>query len=97
MDQQQNPVKEPPQGEEQGEGEETVSAGEIGAADDDGGSFTGEVVIGEIPAADEPTIMLWTARCSEPAHDLLGHFATREEAETARAEHLETAHGGATT
>jgi hypothetical protein len=51
------------------------------------------VVVGEIPAADDPTNMLWTARCSEQSHDLLGHFETREEAEQARSAHLQQAHG----
>ena len=53
-----------------------------------------EVVVGEIPPAEQPTTMLWTARCSHPEHDLLGHFASREEAEAARTEHLKSAHGG---
>jgi hypothetical protein len=83
---------------EPGEGERTLSAGEIGAADGTAGAHgAGEVVIGEIPAADDPTTMLWTARCSEADHDLLGHFRTREEAETARVEHLASTHGGMTT
>ncbi len=47
-----------------------------------------EVVVGEIPAADDPTTMLWTVRCSLPAHDLIGHFDTRSEAEQVRADHL---------
>jgi len=76
------------------EQEETFSAGDTGAAD----SLTGaEVVIGEIPATDKPATMLWTARCREPTHDLLGHVGTRDEAETARTEHLRTAHGGGST
>ena len=74
----------------------TLSAGEEGAAADHTGGGN-EVVIGEIPAADEPTTMVWTARCSDATHDLLGHFSTREDAERARQEHLESAHGGATT
>jgi hypothetical protein len=98
---QQKPVQESPDGEMQGEQEETFSAGEAGeagAADGvTGGLSRTEVVIGEIPAADEPTTMLWTARCSEPTHDLLGHFGTRDEAETTRTEHLRTAHGGGST
>jgi hypothetical protein len=93
---QHNPVQESPDGEVQED--ETFSAGETGAADSGSPCFSGaEVVIGEIPAADEPTTMLWTARCSEPAHDLLGHFGTRDEAESARTEHLRTAHAGAST
>jgi hypothetical protein len=77
----------------QGDGT-TVSAGEGGTADDSGDAGP-EVVIGEIPAADEPTVMLWTARCSHPDHGLLGHFRTRADAEKVRTEHIESAHGGA--
>jgi hypothetical protein len=51
-----------------------------------------EVHIGEIPASEDPTSMLWTARCSEPDHDLLGHFATREEAEAAKQQHVQAEH-----
>jgi hypothetical protein len=88
----------PRKDDEPGEGEQTLSAGEVGAADGTAGVHgAGEVVIGEIPAADDPTTILWTARCSEADHDLLGHFGTREEAEAARAEHLASAHGGIAT
>ncbi len=84
------------------EGEEpaeatTFSAGEAGAADGTDSGTAVEVVVGEIPAAEEPTTMLWTARCSHPDHDLLGRFDTREDAEKARSEHLDGAHGGVTT
>jgi len=51
-----------------------------------------EVFIGEIPAPEDSTTMLWTARCSDAGHDLLGHFSAREEAESAKQEHLETEH-----
>jgi hypothetical protein len=51
-----------------------------------------EIIIGEIPAAEDPTSMLWTARCTEPDHDLLGHFDTRPEAEDAGGRHLESCH-----
>lgn len=81
---------------EHGEGDRTLSAGEVGSAEGVGGGPY-EVIIGEIPAADEPTKMLWTARCREPSHDLLGHFSSRNDAETARVQHLESAHGGTTT
>lgn len=82
-------------GDQVAERDDTFSAGEVGAADTAaGGASEAEVVVGEIPAAEDPTTMLWTARCSEPAHDLLGHFDTREAAETARREHLKSAHGG---
>lgn len=78
--------------------ENTLSAEEFGAADGTTGAPTrAEVFVGEIPAEHDPTTMLWTARCSDPSHDLLGHFPTREDAEAARAEHLKTDHGGATT
>jgi hypothetical protein len=94
---QQPPESAPPEVDQQAAREGTLSAGEAGAAD--GGARTqsgSEVVIGEIPAADDPTTMLWTARCSEPSHDLLGHFDTQEDAEKARAEHLEAEHGATT-
>ncbi len=49
-----------------------------------------EVIIGEIPDVHDLAHMLWTARCSE--HGLLGHFESRDEAEQAKATHLESAH-----
>jgi hypothetical protein len=52
----------------------------------------GEVFIGEIPAAEDTTRMQLTVRCSEPSHDLLGHFETREEAESVKDDHLRAAH-----
>ncbi len=70
---------------------ETFSAGETGEAIEVS-SAEAEIVIGEIPAADDPTTMLWTARCTEATHDLLGHFDTRSEAEDAGARHLESHH-----
>ncbi len=81
------------------QGEETRSAGEVGSAENgvSAGHTGSEVVIGEIPAADEPTTILWTARCTDPGHDLLGHFRSQADAETAKAQHLELAHGGTTT
>lgn len=69
----------------------TFSAGETGEATD-ASSIGAEIVIGEIPAAEDPTTMLWTARCTETAHDLLGHFDSRSEAERAGARHLESHH-----
>ena len=51
-----------------------------------------EVFIGEIPAPEDSTTMLWTARCNDASHGLLGHFATRDEAESAKEEHLRTQH-----
>ena len=71
--------------------EDTFSAGETGEAEDVRTDRT-EVIIGEIPAADDPTIMLWTARCTDPAHDLLGHFDSRSEAERAGTRHFESHH-----
>ena len=72
---------------------ETVSAGETGDAKE--ASSTGaEIIIGEIPAEDDPTTLLWSARCTDAAHDLLGHFDTRSEAEDAGARHLESHHQG---
>jgi hypothetical protein len=47
-----------------------------------------EVIVGEIPAADDPTTMLWTVRCTLAEHDILGHYDTRSEAEEVRADHL---------
>jgi hypothetical protein len=71
------------------EHDKTVSAGETGEATD-ASAAGAEIVIGEIPAADDPTTMLWTARCTEADHDLLGHFGTRQEAEDAGTRHLES-------
>jgi hypothetical protein len=51
-----------------------------------------EVFVGEIPAEEDPTNMLWTARCSDKAHGLLGHFTDKEEAERAKVEHLRHEH-----
>jgi hypothetical protein len=73
------------------EHDETLSAGETGEATEVSAAGP-EIVIGEIPAADDPTTMLWTARCTEANHDLLGHFDTRLEAEDAGARHLESHH-----
>jgi hypothetical protein len=76
------------------EPDETRSAGEAGEAGEaaDACAIGAEVIIGEIPAADDPTTLLWTARCTEPDHDLLGHFDTRPEAEGAVARHRESHH-----
>ncbi len=72
----------------------TISAAEV---DVDGQSAADpqspvEVVVGEIPNEHDTTSMLWTARCRDPQHDLLGRFPTREEAERARTLHLEDEH-----
>jgi hypothetical protein len=71
--------------------DETLSAGETGEAAE-ASTAGAEIIIGEIPAADDPTTMLWTARCTEADHDLLGHFGTRPEAEDAGTRHLESHH-----
>jgi hypothetical protein len=70
---------------------DTASAGETGQAEGDTGHRT-EVIVGEVPAADDPSIMLWTARCTDPSHDLLGRFATRDEAEDVKTQHLDAEH-----
>jgi hypothetical protein len=76
--------------------EGTVSAGELDEPNGQSPAGAGgiEVIVGEIPAADEPTTMRWTARCSDPDHDLLGQFPNREEAERAKDDHQRHAHGG---
>jgi hypothetical protein len=77
--------------------EGTFSAGEVGRAVDadeagvDAG--LGEVIIGEIPDAHNLSHMLWTARCTVPAHGLLGTFENREMAEDAKRTHLVLVHG----
>ncbi len=52
-----------------------------------------EVIIGEIPDAEDSTKLLWTARCDDADHDLLGTFETRDQAEAARTTHLQSEHG----
>jgi hypothetical protein len=75
----------------------THSAGETGTAVNTEGS-TGpgnkvEVVVGEIPDAKDLARMLWTARCSDAGHGLLGTFDSQAEAEECRNQHLVSAHG----
>jgi hypothetical protein len=77
------------------ENNETFSAGETGEATEDS-STTADVIIGEIPAAEDPSVMVWTARCTDARHDLLDHFETRSEAETAGAQHLASEHSRTT-
>jgi hypothetical protein len=76
---------------------ETVSAGEMGqAVDGDAAALDaglGEVIVGEIPDPGDLSHMLWTARCTIPAHGLLGTFERQEEADAAKRQHLLT-HGG---
>lgn len=72
-------------------GGDTVSAGEAGdAVSEDFTQDAGleEVVVGEIPDASDITRMLWTARCTNPAHGLLGTYETQEQAEQAKEQHL---------
>lgn len=73
------------------EQDETFSAGETGGAKEVS-SAGAEIIIGEVPAEDDPTTLLWTARCTEPTHDLLGNFDSRSQAEEAGALHMETHH-----
>lgn len=73
------------------EQDETFSAGETGEAQGDS-SLRPEVIIGEIPKAEDPTTMCWTARCTEAEHDLLGYFDTRSEAEDEGARHMASDH-----
>ena len=75
-------------------GEGLLSAGEEGEAIDAAPTAI-DVIVGEIPAAEDPTSLWWTARCTDPHHDLLGSFQTRGEAEQMRADHLRSAHMGA--
>jgi len=81
---------------EQGDAEAPFpAAGEIGTADESAfDAGLGEVIVGEIPDAGDLTRLLWTARCTVPTHGLLGTFATREAAESAKQRHLLLAHGG---
>jgi hypothetical protein len=72
--------------------EAPASAGESGEATEDTKSSAGEIIIGEIPDADDLSVMRWTARCTLDEHDLLGYFDSRSEAEAAGAEHVASAH-----
>jgi hypothetical protein len=78
------------------EAETSDAAGETGKAvaapSPARGDETVEVIIGEIPDTHDLAHMLWTARCTYPPHGLLGHFATRDEAEQAKVEHLRAEH-----
>lgn len=83
------------QGSDGREGGRTLSPNQVApkelAEDTQAGSQgTGpiEVIVGEIPVADDPTTMVWTVRCSVRAHDLLGHFDTRGDAEQVRTDHV---------
>jgi hypothetical protein len=69
----------------------TASAGEMGQAAEDAG--LGEVIVGEIPDPNDLTHMVWTARCTIPAHGLLGTFEDQAQAEQAKERHLLTHQG----
>ncbi|MGA2305394.1 MAG: hypothetical protein ABSH29_14485 [Acidimicrobiales bacterium] len=77
--------------------EDTFSAGEVGEAVDGDGAARdaglAEVIVGEIPDVHNLSHMLWTARCTVPAHGLLGTFERQEEAENAKRAHLLRQHG----
>jgi hypothetical protein len=68
-----------------------ASAGEGGEASDAPAASASdvEVVVGEIPDAHDLSRMLWTARCTDEAHGLLGTVPTRDEAEALAASHLQ--------
>lgn len=73
--------------------EATASAGETGMAADATESASmhargAEVVVGEIPDAQDLTRMLWTVRCTFSPHGLLGTYPDHETAEAAKEEHL---------
>jgi hypothetical protein len=77
--------------------DDTFSPGETGEAveadEAECVAGTADVIVGEIPDADELTRMLWTARCTFPAHGRLGTFDVREQAEEAKRRHLLDRHG----
>jgi hypothetical protein len=73
--------------------EGSISAGEGGgAADVSSADRDAEVVIGKIPDPDDLTVLLWTARCSDPQHDLLGHFDSEQAACEAKQSHIALQH-----
>ncbi len=75
--------------------EGSISAGEGGRAVDAESTDTlveAEVVIGEIPDEHDISIMRWTARCTDPQHDLLGHFDSEQAASEAKRHHLSSQH-----
>lgn len=76
--------------------EGSISAGEAGRAvdaDNSRASRSGvEVIIGEIPDANDISVMRWTARCSDSEHDLLGYYDSEQEARQAKEEHLASQH-----
>lgn len=71
---------------------EPLSPGEFGSATGFEAQAGADVIIGEVPDPEHPTVMLWTARCSDQDHDLLGTFGSRDEAEAAKRDHLRSEH-----
>jgi len=51
-----------------------------------------EVFIEEIPDEHDISVMRWAARCSNPEHDLLGHFDSEQAARDAKDAHLASQH-----
>ena len=79
--------------------EGSISAGEGGDAADVSSADSrndAEVIIGKIPDPNDLSVMLWTARCSDPDHDLLGHFDSEKGACEAKGSHLASEHGSGT-
>jgi hypothetical protein len=74
--------------------EGTISAGEAGRAVEASPTAVPavQVIIGEIPDEHDISVMRWTARCSNPEHDLLGHFDSEEAALDAKGAHLAAQH-----
>jgi len=89
-------VSTPPDDLARAAGEGTVSAGEGGSAAYTGMSPTrrsmAEVFIEEIPDEHDISVMRWAARCSNPEHDLLGHFDSEQAARQAKDAHLASEH-----
>lgn len=76
--------------------EGSISAGEAGRAVDADNAPTSRsgvgVIVGEIPDANDISVMRWTARCSDREHDLLGYYDSEQEARKATEEHLASRH-----
>lgn len=76
--------------------EDSISAGEGGKAAEveipTASGTKAEVIIGKIPDTHDLATLLWTARCSDPDHGLLGHFDTEEAAIAAKDDHLASQH-----
>jgi hypothetical protein len=76
--------------------EVSISAGQGGKAAEveisTAGGTKAEVIIGKIPDTHDLAKLLWTVRCSDPDHGLLGHFDTQETAIAAKDDHLASQH-----